>query len=494
MYTGGQSVNDADSNTFNEKESTGTTTFTNNNHNKSINLSAHTSAQAEANDLGALIFEYGTSRCKLGYAGEDFPHVYESILSRRVGKDHFQVAKEAKEMEFDTEGICDWLLKMGTTNLQVDWAERPLLLVERPFGNFDKLSDKGVTLGRGIDTKEADSRMRSPNANVRNSVNAPIRHHLDSTILEHSKEDIKQSRKAREEMVQALMEQLQLPALFCSKSSVLACYANARTSGLVVEMGATYTSVSTVQEGYAFRYPRTQMVEFGGFDLDAFLQSRLHAQWESQNLCTELKHPLWTYYTQAKESNLCHVADSTFLENENTQLPRIQYELPDKTIISLGAERFSVAEHYFKSDIEDSRTVSTSPNGMSLSKLICDVGGYTTETDARRDLFQNIIVTGGSSCFENLTNRLEKEAAVSLQKRSFPVSGNTQPRMNTNSGTIGTGTNVRVKVIAAQPQERKIGSFLGGSILGSLGSFHEMWMSKEEYAEHGPSLIHKKCP
>ena len=34
----------------------------------------------------------------------------------------------------------------------------------------------------------------------------------------------------------------------------------------------------------------------------------------------------------------------------------------------------------------------------------------------------------------------------------------------------------------------------GGSILASLGSFQQMWMSKAEYKEHGPGLIHKKAP
>jgi actin-related protein len=34
----------------------------------------------------------------------------------------------------------------------------------------------------------------------------------------------------------------------------------------------------------------------------------------------------------------------------------------------------------------------------------------------------------------------------------------------------------------------------GGSILASLGSFQQMWMSKQEYDEHGPGLVHRKCP
>jgi actin-like protein 6A len=36
--------------------------------------------------------------------------------------------------------------------------------------------------------------------------------------------------------------------------------------------------------------------------------------------------------------------------------------------------------------------------------------------------------------------------------------------------------------------------FIGGSILGSLGTFHQMWMSKAEYEEHGASIVQKKCP
>ena len=34
----------------------------------------------------------------------------------------------------------------------------------------------------------------------------------------------------------------------------------------------------------------------------------------------------------------------------------------------------------------------------------------------------------------------------------------------------------------------------GGSILASLGSFQQMWMSKKEWEEHGAALIHRKAP
>ena len=50
---------------------------------------------------------------------------------------------------------------------------------------------------------------------------------------------------------------------------------------------------------------------------------------------------------------------------------------------------------------------------------------------------------------------------------------------------------VRVKVVA--PPERKYSAWIGGSIISSLTLFQNMWMTKEEYYEHGPALIHRKC-
>jgi actin-related protein len=42
--------------------------------------------------------------------------------------------------------------------------------------------------------------------------------------------------------------------------------------------------------------------------------------------------------------------------------------------------------------------------------------------------------------------------------------------------------------------ERKFSTWIGGSILASLGTFQQMWISKQEYEETGKSIVHKKCP
>ncbi len=49
----------------------------------------------------------------------------------------------------------------------------------------------------------------------------------------------------------------------------------------------------------------------------------------------------------------------------------------------------------------------------------------------------------------------------------------------------------RIKVVA--PPERMISAWIGGSIIASLSTFQQMWISKEEYDETGPSIVHRKC-
>merc|ERR1719237_982841 len=50
---------------------------------------------------------------------------------------------------------------------------------------------------------------------------------------------------------------------------------------------------------------------------------------------------------------------------------------------------------------------------------------------------------------------------------------------------------IKIKIIA--PPERKYSVWIGGSILASLSTFQQMWISKQEYDEWGPSIVHRKC-
>ncbi len=50
---------------------------------------------------------------------------------------------------------------------------------------------------------------------------------------------------------------------------------------------------------------------------------------------------------------------------------------------------------------------------------------------------------------------------------------------------------MKIKIIA--PYDRKYSTWIGGSMLASLSTFQQMWISKQEYDESGPSTVHRKC-
>ena len=92
------------------------------------------------------------------------------------------------------------------------------------------------------------------------------------------------------------------------------------------------------------------------------------------------------------------------------------------------------------------------------------------DVDIRHTLYQSVIVTGGSSLFAGFAERLASE-----MHEATPL--------------------FRGKVVAAPAsEERRFGAWIGGSILGSLGTFHQLWVSRAEYDECGKAIVEKKCP
>ncbi|XP_043302413.1 actin, alpha skeletal muscle-like [Cervus canadensis] len=79
--------------------------------------------------------------------------------------------------------------------------------------------------------------------------------------------------------------------------------------------------------------------------------------------------------------------------------------------------------------------------------------------------------------------------------RDFACGGTTMypgiaDRMQKEITALAPST-MKIKIIA--PPERKYSVWIGGSILASLSTFQQMWISKQEYDESGPSNVHRKC-
>ena len=136
------------------------------------------------------------------------------------------------------------------------------------------------------------------------------------------------------------------------------------------------------------------------------------------------------------------------------------YELPDGKVITLGNARFRCPEYLFKPLEMNGRELDSIQDLTYKSIQECDV-------DVRRELYQNIILSGGTTLYEGIGERLLKE----IENRA-PKS-------------------ITVKVIASP--DRRFAVWKGGSTLTSLSTFASMWITKEDYDEHGASIVHSKC-
>jgi actin-related protein len=108
---------------------------------------------------------------------------------------------------------------------------------------------------------------------------------------------------------------------------------------------------------------------------------------------------------------------------------------------------------------------------LPLHKLVHESLAAVGDVDVRKDLAANIVLTGASSLLPNMEQRLSLETS----------------RM--------TSSAYKCKVLASRHAvERSCAAWIGGSILSSLGSFQQLWLSRTEYEEYGATLAIQRFP
>lgn len=367
-----------------------------------------------------IVIDNGSGMCKAGFAGDDAP---KAVFPNIVGRPRMPgiiVGTEQKEVYIGDEAQA----KRGILNLKypiehgivTNWDDMERVWHHTFFNELRTAADEHPVL----------------------LTEAPLN-----------------PKQNREKMTQIMFDTFNVPAFYVAIQAVLSLYSSGRTTGMVFDSGDGVTHVVPIYEGYALPHA-IQRIDIAGRDITNHLVRLLTERGHSLNNSAERE------IVRDIKEKLCYIAldfNEEMAKSKSSPELEKQYELPDGSHLTIGNERFRAPEALFQPSLLG-LDIDGADETTYKSIMKCDL-------DIRRDLYGNVVLSGGTTMYAGIAERLTKE----LTNRAPP--------------------SMKVKVVA--PPERKFSVWIGGSILSSLSSFQQMWVSKAEYEEAGPSIVHRKC-
>ncbi|CAF0837391.1 unnamed protein product [Adineta ricciae] len=253
-------------------------------------------------------------------------------------------------------------------------------------------------------------------------------------------------KRNREKAAEIFFETFNAPALFISMQAVLSLYASGRTTGVVLDSGDGVTHAVPIYEGFAMPHSILRN-DVAGRDVTRYLKLLLQKEG-----CLFKTTAEFEIVKSIKERVCC--LTPTAQKEELNQGEKSQFTLPDGTTIDLGSSRYRAPEVLFNPELigEECEGIHEVLSG-SIQR---------SDMDLRRTLYQNIVLSGGSTLFRGFGDRLLGEL-----KRIAPK---------------------EVKIKISAPRERLYSTWIGGSILASLDTFKKIWVTKREYDNEGARM------
>jgi len=400
-------------------------------------------------EVSSLVLDLGTFNHRIGYSGEDSPKIaYQPLIGEDNDKFYFN--------------------EYGLRYINPKTKVKTFMKQDGTIGDFD-LFEKNM--------------------------NYLLEDVLSLNLSEHPllfSEPSLHNKTNRIKLTEFMFEKYKIPAIYISKSAVLSGFSCGRSTCLVFDSGHNTTYAVPVSEGYALQkcliksniagdWISEQVeknLEKKGININPFFKFKVKK--EGDKFKTEFIRDDITfdksYETFWKKEIIRDIKETCLITNDEPLkydsekdefIPtsvnqELIYDLPDKKTINLSQDRNLILERVFN-------PVKDIPDFLGYHQMVNNAISQA-DLEIKKELYSNIFLCGGNTLFTGFPERFQKQIT------------------NTNKQTF------KIKIITHPSNtERKFSSWIGGSILSSLGTFHQLWLSLAEFEEHGASIIERKC-
>ncbi|CAJ1442538.1 unnamed protein product [Effrenium voratum] len=252
----------------------------------------------------------------------------------------------------------------------------------------------------------------------------------------------------REKVTQIMFETFGVQALYVAVQAVLTLYDSGRATGTVVDLGEGVTRVVPVCDGFAMPHAVAQLHVAGQHFTDylaLLLKERDGIEFSGRAERAILREIKETLGFVALDEASCQSASDEV------------YEQPDGVLVNVSSERCRCFEVLWRPGLLGSEELGLHQLTLQ-SIMLCD-------RDLRPALGA-VALGGGAARLRGLDQRLAREVAA-----------------------LGPEWPVEVAVKSAP----EYSAWRGGALLAGIFGRGKQWISREEYMESGPSIVHQKC-
>lgn len=368
-----------------------------------------------------IILDIGTQSIRVGYGGDDLP---KSILPTCIGVPN----KEVDVLDSNKFGNIVFPLK--------PWEKRDYIEVLHPFQYNSQ--EKTIDINEDYFVKMIQE-ISSPQRFTNNVSNYSTRHNyifepFDDKMSGHSLVipiHPTLSPSHSEKISEIAFEKLEVSSLFTSRKPVLSCFSCGRTSGVVVDIGASTSNVSCVQDGHCIQKSIQEYPVAGDF-LDNEIYKKIHKanivpefvvfHSEDNGETSNLHVPLTNVDDSYLNWGIMHVIreikhSSLFFPNTQSSASENsnEFRLPDGNIIDTTSIRNTIPNLLFKS-------INSSQGYPGIVQMvlnsICETSNITKEISS---ITSSIVLSGGTTLISGFETKLHQGI---IDQKSFMVLGN----------------------------------------------------------------------